>query len=77
MEVQGTGDRPLKGMIRNRVTDQFYAGNGLWSSDMSRAMHFDNLSQVVEEAQGFETKDDCEFVVEVNGKIGFRVRLPL
>lgn len=40
-------------------------------------MQFEHLSHVVSEAQKFGLEGCSEFVVEVNGQIGFRVLLPL
>ncbi len=76
MEVSGRGESP-KGMIRNRKTEQYYKGNGEWTLDKSQAMQFENLSSVVNEAQKYGMTDTCEFVVEVDGQVGFRVLLPL
>ncbi len=64
-------------MIRNRETGKYYKGEGQWTSDSSHALHFENLSQVVSEAQKFGLEGCSEFVVELNGQIGFRVLLPL
>jgi len=67
-----------KGMIRHRETDQYYKGNGQWTSRTREAMRFENLSAVVSEAQKYGLDNGCcEFVVEMSGMIGFRVRLPL
>ena len=77
MEKQGEGFGPVKGMIRHRETAQYYKGEGQWTAEASQAMQFDNLSKVVSEAQKFGLEGCCEFVVEVNGHIGFRVLLPL
>ena len=67
-----------KGMIRHCETDQFYKGNGHWTSTTREAMRFDNLSTVASEAKkhGLD-KGCCEYVVEVNGTIGLRIKLPL
>ncbi|HTL16364.1 MAG TPA: hypothetical protein VL793_03960 [Patescibacteria group bacterium] len=77
MESSGTGTSPVKGMIRNRETEQFYKGEGKWTSDNREAMQFETLTQVVSEAQRFGLKGACEYVVEVGGQIGFRVLLAL
>jgi hypothetical protein len=71
------GSGPIKGMIRHRQTGQYYSGNGQWTADTSQAMQFENLSNVVKEAQRFDLERCSEFVVEVDGKIGFRFLLPL
>lgn len=76
MESSGTGANS-KGMIRHRETGQYYKGEGQWTSDTRMAMPFHNLSDVVAEAQKQGLKASCEFVVEVGGKVGFRVLLPL
>lgn len=64
-------------MIRHRQTGQYYKGEGQWTSNVSQAMQFEHLSHVVSEAQKFGLEQCSEFVVEVNGQIGFRVLLPL
>lgn len=64
-------------MLRHRETGQYYQGEGKWTTDASKAMQFENLSRVVSEAQRFGLEGCSEFVVEVNGQIGFRVLLPL
>jgi len=64
-------------MIRHRQTGQYYKGNGQWTADASQAMQFENLSNVVSEAQKHDLDGCSEFVVELNGQIGFRVLLPL
>ena len=64
-------------MIRHRETGQYYKGEGQWTADVSQARQFENLSDVVHEAQKFGFERCSEFVVEVGGKIGFRVQLPL
>jgi hypothetical protein len=75
MESSGAG-KP-KGMIRHRETGQYYRGEGKWTLNRHEAMQFDNLSLAVTEAQRHGLEDCAEFVVELNGKIGFRVLLPL
>jgi hypothetical protein len=77
MESPGTDKGPIKGMIRHRETEQFYQGNGKWTADLHQAMQFENLAEVVEEAKRHNLNHCCEFVVQVNGQIGFRVLLPL
>lgn len=76
MESLGRDTSP-KGMIRNRETEQYYKGEGQWTSDKSQAMQFDNLSNVVGEAKKYGLTTSCEFVVEIDGQVGFRVLLPL
>jgi hypothetical protein len=43
---------------------------------MHDAMQFETLSRVVTEAQRFGIEDCSEFIVELNGQIGFRALLP-
>ena len=71
--------KPLgpQGMIRHRETGQYYQGDGQWTPDAREAMRFESLSNVVTEAQRFGLGGCCEFVAELDGKIGFRVLLPL
>jgi len=64
-------------MIKHRETGQYYKGDGQWTTDATQAMQFESLSNVVAEAQKFGLEGRSEFVVEVDGKIGFRVLLPL
>ena len=64
-------------MIRNRETGQYYRGAGQWTAEPQKAMQFENLSQVVSEARQYGLESTCEFVIELDGKIGFRARLPL
>lgn len=75
MESSGTGTGPVKGMIRHRETEKYYLGQGQWTSDIREAMQFENVTEAASEAQQFGLKGSCEFVVEVSGKIGFRVFL--
>jgi hypothetical protein len=77
VETSGKGSGPIKGMIRHLETGQYYRGEGQWTSDSNKAMQFENLSNVVSEAQKFNLEGCSEFVVELNGQIGFRVLLPL
>ena len=76
MESSGAGNGP-KGMIRHRETGQYYRGEGEWTVDPREAMQFENLSLVVTEARYHGLEGCAEFVVELDGKIGFRVLLPL
>jgi hypothetical protein len=64
-------------MIRHRETGEYYRGEGKWTSDPREAVQFENLSLVVTEAQRQGLEGCAEFVVELDGKIGFRVLLPL
>jgi hypothetical protein len=77
METPESDQGTTKGMIRHRQTELYYKGDGTWTADSREAMQFENLSNVVSEAQKFGLGDCCEFVVELDGQIGFRVRLPL
>jgi len=43
---------------------------------MQDAMQFETLSRVVSEAQRFGIEGCSEFIVELNGQIGFRALLP-
>ena len=76
MEGSGTGASP-KGMIRHRETEKYYKGKGQWTSDKAEAMEFESLSSVVTEARKYGLEHSCEFVVELDGQVGFRVLLPL
>jgi hypothetical protein len=63
-------------MIRHRETEQYYKGNGKWTSATVDAMAFDSLSEAAREAQRSGLAGPCEYVVVVGGQIGFRVLLP-
>ena len=76
MESSGAGKCP-KGMIRHRQTGQYYRGEGTWTAQAHEAMRFDDLSHVMTEVQKYALEGSSEFVVELNGQIGFRVLLPL
>jgi hypothetical protein len=71
------GSGLIKGMIKHRETGQYYKGEGKWTPKSSQAKQFENLSEVVSEAQKYGFEHSSEFIVEVGGKIGFRVMLPL
>jgi hypothetical protein len=76
MESSGTGAGP-KGMIRHQQTGHYYRGAGKWTQNVREAMEFENVALAVAEAKRFGLGSGCEFVVEFDGKIGFRVFLPL
>jgi hypothetical protein len=76
MESSGADHGP-KGMILNRESEEYYRGNGEWSHHARDAMQFDSLENALVEARQFNLARGCEFVVELNGKIGFRVLLPI
>jgi hypothetical protein len=75
VENSWTGSSPIKGMIKHRETGHYYKGEGQWTPVAGQAMQFENLSDVVNEARKFGFEGISEFVVEVGGKIGFRVLL--
>lgn len=64
-------------MIRHRETEKYYQGQGRWTSDVRQAMQFENLSGAFSEAQAHGLSGPCEFVVLVDGRIGFRVLLAI
>ena len=71
---QGTG---IKGIIRHRTTQEYYAGSGRWTNIADQAMSFDSLTTVMAEAQKYGIHDCCEFMVSLPGRPGFTVSLPL
>jgi hypothetical protein len=64
-------------MIRHRETEQYYKGEGKWTSASIEAMPFDSLSKAAQEAQRSGLAGPCEYLVVVGGQIGFRVLLPV
>ena len=71
---QGTG---IKGIIRHRTTEEYYAGSGRWTNMADQAMSFDNLTSVILEARKYDIHDCCEFMISVPGRSGFTISLPL
>ncbi|HVV02297.1 MAG TPA: hypothetical protein VHH88_13095 [Verrucomicrobiae bacterium] len=68
---------PIKGVIKHRDTDKYYMGFGQWSEDVTDAMEFTSLTDLMEETERYEIRDCCEFVITVNGRPDFSVYLPL
>ncbi len=68
---------PIKGVIRHRMTEEYYAGSGRWTNVAGEAMAFDSLNGVLTEAQKYGIHDCCEFMVSVPGHPGLMVSLPL
>lgn len=68
---------PIKGVIRHRATEEYYAGSGRWTSVAGEAMDFDSLTGVVAEAQKYGIHDCCEFMVTLAGHPGLTLSLPL
>ena len=77
METNGNGHEQAKGIIKHRTTDEYYEGDGKWTSDEREAMEFQSLSQVIEEAQRYGIKDCCEFIVRLARFPGITMFLPL
>jgi len=67
----------IKGVIRHRTTQEYYAGSGRWTNVAGEAMAFHSLSSVVAEAQKYGIHDCCEFMVSLAGRPGFTIALPL
>lgn len=67
----------IKGVIRHRTTQEYYAGAGNWTSNPAEALAFDSLTTVVAEAKKYEIHDCCEFMVSLPGSPGFTISLPL
>jgi hypothetical protein len=68
---------PIKGVIRHRTTEEYYAGSGRWTSIPGEAMAFDSLTGVLTEAQKHGIHNCCEFMVTVPDHPGFTISLPL
>jgi hypothetical protein len=71
---QGTG---IRGIIRHRTTQEYYAGSGQWTNIAADAMSFDHLTSVLAEANKYGIHDCCEFMVSLPGRPGFTISLPL
>jgi hypothetical protein len=67
----------IKGVIRHRTTQEYYAGSGRWTNSSAEAMAFDSLTSVVAEAKKYDIHDCCEFMVSLSGRPGFTISLPL
>jgi len=67
----------IKGIIRHRTTQEYYAGSGRWTSIPGEAMSFESLTGVVTEANKYGIHDCCEFMVSLPGRPGFTISLPL
>jgi hypothetical protein len=67
----------IRGVIRHRTTQEYYAGSGRWTNIAGEAMAFDSLSGVVAEAQKYGIHDCCEFMMSLPGRPGFTISLPL
>jgi hypothetical protein len=67
----------IKGVIRHRTTQEYYAGGGRWTNIAGDAMSFHSLTSVVAEAQKHGIRDCCEFMLSLPGRPGFTIALPL
>ena len=77
METTGNGHEEARGVIKHRITDEYYKGEGEWTPYEELAMEFRSLSKVIEEAQRYGIKDCCEFILRLVGRPGMVVMLPL
>jgi len=77
MKASGNGHEEARGVIRHRTTDEYYKGGGEWTPYEELAMEFRSLSKVIEEAQRYEIKDCCEFIIRLARLPGFAMFLPL
>ena len=59
--------KPITGVVKHRTTEEYYAGQGEWTADQAAAMQFGSLSQLAEEADRYQIKDCCEFIVQFGG----------
>jgi hypothetical protein len=69
--------KKIQGFIKHRGTEQYYQGDGKWTEDEEKAMDFESLTSVVEEARKYNIKDCCEFIMRIVGNPGFTVFLAL
>lgn len=67
----------IRGVIKHRQTEEYYAGDGRWTPDQEQAMVFRSLSALADEALKHNIKDCCEFVLNYEEEPGFNVYLPL
>jgi hypothetical protein len=67
----------LRGVIRHRVTGEYYAGTGRWSEDAADAVQFIALEEVVAEAQKHGMEGSCEFMVSPPNAPGLSIFLPI
>jgi hypothetical protein len=67
----------IKGVIRHRTTQEYYAGSGEWTTVPADAMAFESLAGVIVEAQKYGIHNCCEFMVSMAGNPGFTISLPL
>jgi len=77
MRTIGEHRGPFKGIVRHRETEKYYMGNGEWTTDVEQAMEFESLLQLAEEAQQYNIRDCCEFILKFSGEANFAVFLPL
>jgi hypothetical protein len=77
MKLNGNGHEQARGVIKHRTTEEYYQGEGKWTSDEQSAMEFLSLSNVIEEAQRYGIKDCCEFIVRLAKFPGLTMFLPL
>lgn len=67
----------IRGVIKHRQTEQYYAGDGGWTEDKEEAKVFKSLSALVDEALKYNIRDCCEFILAYDENPGFDVYLPL
>ncbi len=72
-EIRGT----FVGIIKHRQTEKYYRGAGDWTAEADKAMEFESLSTVVEEASKYNIRDCCEFILTFTDRSDFRVAIPL
>ena len=67
----------IRGVIKHRQTEEYYAGDGGWTEDKEEAKVFQSLSALVDEALKYNIRDCCEFILAYEENPGFDVYLPL
>lgn len=65
------------GIIKHRQTDEYYQGAGGWTAERDKAMEFESLGAVVNEARMYNINDCCEFILRFADRSDFRVAIPL
>jgi hypothetical protein len=67
----------ISGFIRHRDSEQYYRGNGEWTGEVRLAKVFDSFADVVAEADKYQIKDCCEFVVQFGERKEMNLFLPI
>ncbi len=74
--LQGIEQGRIKRLLKHRTTSQYYAGTGRWTPNVSEAMDFKSIWDVLNEAQLYGIRNCCEIILKFNGE-EFDIQLPL